>query len=274
MGSEVLPVDRALRQTEILTAAGIAVSSLEYLCSPEELAPDGTMSWKVGRTRYKWAAQSKSAWLDKVFDGPNFTAIIGLRLVASVILLTPGADRRARATAVWYLTLTNWLLHYRNSYGTDGTDHMNVLLCTSLASSTLFPNDPKAREASLWFLAGQSSLSYLASGLAKAVSAFWRDGTAISGVMRTKTYGDERLYKLLKRYPVLAKLGGIGVVAGEVAFPIALVAPKPVRNAVLGTGMAFHAANAVFMGLNRFVWAFSATYPSVRYVANKLTGGR
>ena len=54
------------------------------------------------------------------------------------------------------------------------------------------------------------------------------------------------------------------------AFPLVLVAPKKVALGLLGTGVTFHVGNAVFMGLNRFMWAFSGTYPAVAHCSRSL----
>jgi hypothetical protein len=176
-----------------------------------------------------------------------------LRLLASAALLNPRASRATRTSAVTFLAGTNWALHVRNGFGTDGTDHMNMLTHAALAASKLFPHDQLAREACAWFIAGQSVLSYASAGAAKLLSPLWRDGSAMAGIFRTQTYGTKWV--------------------GELAFPLVLVAPKPVARALLGLGAAFHVGNAAFMGLNRFIWAFSATYPSVIHVSKHLNEG-
>ena len=267
------PVDRALRQTEVINSIGVALGSLEFLARPKQFEPTGLLSWHVGRTRFKWSAKKQADVLDKLFNPPGFYGLVALRLAASAMLLNPRATRSTRAAAVTFLAGTNWALHVRNGYGTDGTDHMNMLTHAALAASKLFPNDHIARQACAWFIAGQSCLSYAAAGAAKVVSPFWRDGTAMSGVFRTQTYGTRWVGELMKKYPVLAKAGGWSVILGELAFPLVLVAPKPVARALLATGTAFHLGNAAFMGLNRFVWAFGATYPSVIQVSRHLRPG-
>lgn len=268
--AELAPVESALRQTELITAFGIALGSLENLLHPQAFDDNGVISWQVGRTRFKWTADKRADVLGKVLSPPGYQAVVAFRIAAALVVMNPSSDRKSRAAALWYLTASNLLLQLRNSFGSDGTDHMNMLTCASLAASTLFPDDLRAKEACTWFIAGQSCLSYLTAGVAKLVSPYWRDGTAMSGIFRTHTYGDKRVYQLLKKYPMLSKAGGWAVIIGETAFPLVLLLPKKPALGILGTGLGFHVGNAVFMGLNRFVWTFSGTYPSVAHCSRAL----
>jgi hypothetical protein len=185
-------------------------------------------------------------------------------------VISGSADRKAKAAAHAYITATNWLLHTRNSFGGDGTDHMNMLVEAALTAGAFFPDDKRVQEACTWFIAAQSCLSYITAGTAKLISPQWRDGTAMTGIFRTRTYGDERLYTLFKKYPAAATAVGWATIIGELGFPLALVAPKKAALGLLGTGVSFHVGNAVFMGLNRFVWAFSGTYPAVAHCSRAL----
>ncbi|QWF82481.1 hypothetical protein [Amycolatopsis sp. CA-230715] len=263
-------VDKVIRQTEVISATGIALASLEYLMRPKHFEESGLLSWQVGRTKYRWTSRKSADVLNPLFRPPGVQGVIGLRLTAASLLIAPGAKQSVRTAAVAYLAVSNWLLHIRNSYGTDGTDHMNMLVYAALTLTKLFPGDTKAKEICTKFIAGQSVLSYLAAGAAKAVSPYWRDGSAMSGVFRTHTYGERHVGELLKKFPSLAKAGGWGTIIGESIFPLVLFGGKKTAVSLLATGAAFHAGNAAFMGLNRFLWAFCSTYPAVMHHSRSL----
>ncbi|MEC3975491.1 hypothetical protein [Amycolatopsis sp. H20-H5] len=265
-------IERTLRETEVVAATGIILSSLEYLCQPQVFEKKGgLLSWDVGRTRLRSTAHRRADFLDAAFNPPGIHALVALRLTAAVLSAVPGTSSRVRATAASYLAVTNVAMHVRNSYGGDGSDHMNVLVHSALSVARWFPNDKRVQEITTLFLAAQVCLSYAAAGAAKLISPYWRDGTAMSGIFRTRTYGHRLAHNLLAKYPALAKVGGWGVIAGELSFPLVLVANKPIAKALLATGTAFHIGNAVFMGLNRFVWGFGAGYPSIGYHARALS---
>jgi len=263
--SDTSQVDKVLRQTEVITAAGIVLGSLEYLMRPQHFEESGLLSWQVGRTKYRWTSKKSADVLNPLFKPPGVQCLIGLRLAAASALVAPRATPAVRAVAVSYLAITNWMLHIRNSYGTDGTDHMNMLVYAALTVSKFFPDDPTAKELCTMFIAAQSVVSYVAAGAAKAVSPYWRDGSAMRGVFRTHTYGQRHVGQLFKKFPLLAKAGGWGTIIGEMSFPLVLFGGRKAAVATLATGAAFHAGNAAFMGLNRFLWAFCGTYPAVMH---------
>lgn len=265
-------IEHTLRETEVLAAVGVVLSSLEYLCEPQVFdEKGGLLSWEVGRTRLRSTARRRADFLDKLFAPPGINVLIGLRLAAAVVSAVPGTNTRVRATAASYLAVTNVAMHVRNGYGGDGSDHMNVLIHAALTVARAFPNDKRVKEMATMFLAAQVCLSYFAAGAAKLISSYWRDGSAMAGIFRTRTYGHKYVHKLLDKYPVLATVGGWGVVLGEVAFPLVLVVNKPLAKLLLATGTGFHIGNAVFMGLNRFVWGFGAAYPSIVHHARGLS---
>ena len=62
---------------------------------------------------------------------------------------------------------------------------------------------------------------------------------------------------------------GWAVMVFELVFPLALFS-QPALFIALGLAMLFHLANAYFFGLNRFVFAWLAAYPSLLWFQDKL----
>lgn len=269
--TDLVPVGRALRQVEMISAVGLALASLEYLARPQQFEDTGLASWNIERTRSTMLASRRADFLDAIFKPPGVQIIISFRLAAALALINPRSDRLSRDAAVAFLVASNYFMATRIRLGTDGTEHMSQMTYTVLLVSRLFPNDRRVSEACAWFIAGQTNLSYLASGLAKLAGGSWRQGTAMSGIFRTYQYGDDRVHTLLHDRPALSKIAGWGVILGELATPLCLVASKKPAWALLGLGAAFHGGNAVFMGLNRFLWSFVGTYPIVAHVSKNMS---
>lgn len=262
--------DEALRRVERLTGLGAAVSSLEYLASHRDFDRGRLLSWETARTRYRWMTGRSDRALAAVFDKPGIQGLFVGRVLAAGVLMNPRAGERAKAVAATYLSGTNFAIHARSPYGSDGSETVLTISLTTLALSKSVADDPKARQACLWFLAAQSCLSYGIAGAAKLISPVWRDGTATRDIFRTRLFGQRHVFDVLRDRPRLNRALGQVTIAGEVLFPLVLVAPKPVARALLATGAGFHAANAAVMGLNRFVWAFLGTYPAIVYCSRAL----
>lgn len=125
------------------------------------------------------------------------------------------------------------------------------------------------QHAAVFFVAAQLVLSYLTAGIAKLISPIWRSGQAVGLIMRTKTYGTPWLSRTVKQLHLSGPLSWATILF-EVVGPLSVLAgPKPTLL-FLAAGMLFHISIAIAMGLNTFVWAFTATFPAVYYASQFL----
>ncbi|OPC77610.1 hypothetical protein B4N89_41780 [Embleya scabrispora] len=154
-------------------------------------------------------------------------------------------------------------------FGRDGADQLQQVINVTMASTGLIRDLEQADDLAMRTLALETSLSYVASGVVKAVSPVWLKGDAVAGVMRTKSYGDPRAHRLITRYPVISTALSWGTIVIECGFPLIYVLPKPAARAYLATMLVFHVGIGEFMGLNRFVLAFGATHPAIHYVLSQ-----
>jgi hypothetical protein len=159
--------------------------------------------------------------------------------------------------------VTSGYLRSRRQIGGSGAEQLTFIALVTFALVVLAGATDGARRLGDAFLAAQVMLAYFASGVAKAASPVWRNGGAMAGILSTEGYGIPRLANLLTRYPVLDKLLCWSVIGWEIAFPLMLIAPKPLIVILLATGVVFHVSCAIVMGLNRFVWAFCGCYPAI-----------
>jgi hypothetical protein len=259
-----------MRLVERLTSLAVCVASLEYLSRPQQFRDQGLMSWPVSKLRYKWLASGPwAAVLGTILSYPAILLLILLRLFAALALLAAPLNKTTRTALTAGLAISSIGINLKSSYGQDGSDQMSTITLTALTLGKLSPSNRMVQEASLWFIALQACLSYAASGWAKVAGPSWREGSALTGIFRTKVYGQEGAYKFLKARPRLARwVARIGVF-WECTFPLVLVVPKPAVGLFLLSGVLFHGANAVLMGLNRFFWAFVATYPAIVYCTSR-----
>lgn len=270
MSAPLDELDATFRHIERVTAVGATISAAELMATAEMLDDDGLLGWPISRTRIYGLNRGPGKHLEKILGYPQIVGVAQTRLLSGLALLAPTPSRRARGGALAGMTGTGAALNLRSNFGLDGSDHLAFINFAVTLLEKLFPHDKKAREVALAFIAAQSCLSYFTSGAVKLTSPVWRSGEAVTGVFRTRTYGDRWFYRLVNDNPGLAKAVAWSVMLAEVLFPLVLVAPKPVARAILAGGAAFHLGNARFMGLNRFFWSFTATYPAVAYFSRSL----
>jgi hypothetical protein len=254
--------ERFMTATRI-TAVGALLGGLEELSRRSEMHDRGLFSWPVRRTSLRSLSNPRLDPVTKTFEHPRYQKLVGLRAASAAIVLF--APSRSGIRTASLLGLSGFMLtkSYRHTYGSDGSDQMSFIT-TTVAGVASLPGLGKWHRAVLaGFLAFQSTLSYFSAGVAKLRSPAWRDGSAVTGIFRTKTYGDEQLYRFIRDRPWAAKALAWSVILAETSFPVVLLLPPLPRRALLGLAASFHVANARFMGLNRFFWAFLGTYPVV-----------
>jgi hypothetical protein len=206
----------------------------------------------------------RSPLLGPLYRPRGVAVILGVRLAAALAL--PFA-RNTALVAVLLLVLiaTAWLFKLRNWLGEDGADQMGQIVVTGsfLTAVGIELDDSPLCLAGTLLIAGQLTISYVLGGLAKLVSAEWRSGRAVVGVMGTRGYGHAFAARIASSSALFAIAFCWLVIIVETIFPLFLFAPPHILWYALAAFAAFHVATAYFMGLNTFVWAFVAAYPAV-----------
>ncbi|MFE3329563.1 alpha/beta fold hydrolase [Streptomyces sp. NPDC059176] len=257
--------DRALGISERLAAVTTLTSSLEYLTQRKEIRKGGLNDWDIVKDVQAESTPLVRRLLDGVSGPKTTTALHVARAAVSVGMLLPG-NSRLRGAGSLFLGATSALLYPRHRYGTDGSDQVAILVETATGAARLVPST-QAKDALLWYVALQANLSYLISGWVKLLGEPWRDASALGGVMRTRTYGHEGMFRWTQQHPKAARCLTHGVLALECLFPLAYAAGGRLARPIIGSAAAFHLANGYFMGLGRFVTAFTAMHPMVAYTS-------
>lgn len=265
--SEAAEVYRAVLA---IAGLGLLVSAAEYWVRADAFEPTGPYAWRVLSLR-RDVPEAFGALVSRLPARATIRALMALRVAAllAAVVSHPGEATFTAATGL--LVASEALLSWRRtSLGADGADQMTALiLVTTFVCAGIAPTE-FTLTAGLWFIAAQGCFSYLAAGVAKLVSPTWRSGVAVGLILNTGAYGTPGVASLLASRTWLSSVMSWSAMTLETLFPIALVAPEPVRWTVLAAGALFHLQCAVIMGLNTFLWAFIATYPAIIYAAMQL----
>jgi hypothetical protein len=182
------------------------------------------------------------------------------------VLLLIGVAPSVTLPVLWLLGVMH-LWRYQGPYN-GGADKMLFLTLTCLSVARLSP-DPIWADVGMAYLAVQLLLSYVQSGWIKIVNPDWRDGTALRRVFAVSVYPVSEGLRGWARWPRLLRAMSWGVMGFELAMPLGLLNPFALIVA-LSVAACFHLANAMLFGLNRFVWAWIAAYPSLIWLQERL----
>jgi hypothetical protein len=261
----VEPFRRSLSWTGLLLGLWCLLATAEWASRFALFRDDGLLSWRVLALRPQWVHRSRLAGI--VHRPRGVALVLGLRLAcAALLLLAPQGWTRVGLLAA--LVATGWLMKLRNWLGEDGADHMGQVVATGATVTAVGVqwHDPGLCLAGALLVAGQLTISYFLAGAAKLASFEWRSGRALVGVMGTGAYGHPFAARVATAGPWVPIVFCWCVIAIETVFPAFLFAPREVLLGVLAAFALFHGATAFFMGLNTFVWAFIAAYPSLLLV--------
>lgn len=262
--------ERALRASESFAAITATLASMEAVATRRDTAEGELNDWRVLRGGLAADAPFISRLLDKL-DGPRADRAFHLtRCALGIALLIPGRGTtldRLRLSANAGLSILGMINQTRSRYGGDGSDQAALQVHTAATISRL-GGDARSIDAGLWYLSLQGVLSYAVSGWVKLFGRPWREGTAVSGVMRTHTYGHEGVWRFFRKHPALERTATRAMLVFESSYPLVYVGGPVVNAAYSAVAMGFHVANGVVMGLGRFVWGFAAFHPAIAYTTD------
>jgi hypothetical protein len=252
-----------------IAGLGAMISTLEWIYNRRQLANGGLYDWEVvGSRRFAFGTGLRARLARGLLQYRPYLTVLEVRLGAVAILpLAIWIGNSVFVIAILMpAVLTTLLMNLRSIYGMDGSDQMTTQIYVALLLGYI-SGTQLGLTVALWYIALQACLSYFTSGVAKAISPEWRQGTCTFRIFNTRTYGYEPVARLLRDRPRLTRLLDWSAFLVEMAFPLALVLGFPLVLLFVAWGVAFHIMNAVVMGLNSFFWAFTATYPAVIYVS-------
>ena len=230
------------------------------------LTMDRVGSWSIQREEVPSRPQWVRSLLDRSMQGPGYVLLLCLRLGIALALL--GGWVNPALALVLFVSSVLLLFRWRGAFN-GGSDFMTLVCVTGLLIAQLighFTHNPTLGwRAGLWYVTVYVVSSYFVSGWVKLLRTEWRNGHAMTVFLDGGVYGPLAAHSIYRR-PQLAALVSWTFTVWEGCFPLALL---DVRIAwfMCCTAPVFHYLVYWYFGLNRFFWAWLATYPAVLYCA-------
>lgn len=259
------PMLLAIRALEILFAWSLAIQTLEFLRMGAATSPDGLWSWALQR------GDIPRLWMQRVLYvvfTPGWHRVhLLLRLVGALWLGLHGSS--LGLISGLFVSNILVLIRWRGAFN-GGSDFLTLVVLTGLLMSQLigaWGHVVLGWQAGLWYITIQALTSYFMSGWVKLMRREWRSGAAMTIFLNAAIYGP-----LSPRHPLrnraLAGLGSWAFIVWECCAPLALVSPE--FAALFCTVAAvFHFLVFWFFGLNRFFWAWLASFPAIVWSATQ-----
>jgi hypothetical protein len=257
----MLTLQTALTWSARLIGLAVALQTVELLQLRRVYADDGIWRFDLLAREYD-ACPAPLRWvLRRALSFRTFTGLLWVNLVTAVLVLLTG--RLEPAPVLLVVTLLG-CVRWRGAFN-GGSDSMTVLILLSLSAAAVFPDSPRVRMGALAYIAVQTTLSYAIAGVAKLQQARWRNGRALATLAQT-SYATPAFVSERLQNPALARLCAWSIIGFECAFGLAWLDPA-ICLAWIALGALFHLSNAAILGLNRFFFAWLASYPALLYLS-------
>lgn len=254
-----LTTDLAIRLVILLVGFSTAIQSVEMIHLRTSYWP-----WSIIRQDYLFLPKPFVMVLDFTLSERRFYGLNIVRLIASLSLIF--IPHFATALLLFLLNILI-CLRYRGTFN-GGSDFMTLITLMAITVALLV-SSPAVEFVCLWYVAIQSCSSYFIGGFIKLKRQNWRNGTALLGFMGSTIYKESSIFEALRNRPVASRLVSWAAIAFETGFPLLVFFP-PLTVVALILGLSFHLFNAYLFGLNRFTFAWVATYPALYYCSQSL----
>jgi hypothetical protein len=226
----------ALELTSLAVAIAVVQQSVELLALRRAMADDGVWAWSVLRREFVGVPAGLA---DAVFGYRGTLAVLTLRLAAAAAVpVAPALPCLLVMLATTLLVALRW----RGSFN-GGSDAMTITVLLAASVAGAFPGSDAVQLGCLWYVALVSVHSYVIAGLVKLRAPAGAAVFARPGIARAVSWT---------------------MIALECLFPLALLDPW-ICAGFIALAVPFHVVNAYVFGLDRFVFAWVATYPALLY---------
>jgi hypothetical protein len=251
--------------TKFLLILAVLLQSFELLIAKNSWMT--IWNWSTLKNDYKkippWLLRVISFFL----DDRGFLFALDLRIFLAILLLA-----FPHPLIFLGLLLTGLMisLRWRGSFN-GGSDSMTTLILLALTVAIFFRHHGAIARACLWYIALQSCLSYWIAGLAKLRHTAWRNGNALALMVKKEAYAVPADLRSFLQNPSVSRIASWMILIFECSFPLALLDPA-VCQFYIGLALCFHLANFFLFGLNRFVFAWMASYPALYLISFWVSG--
>ena len=265
-----LPIEQALDALLWLTAISVLIQCAEALRLQAGGPLRAPWPWSIQRDDLEGSSRSVRMVFDWLYRPAVHRTHLMLHALAAASLPVWGPS----ILTAFFLLASQVLIsiRFRGAFN-GGSDFMTLVVLMGIAVGTVatpWVGTSLAWQAGLWIISIQALSSYFLSGTVKLRYAGWRDGRALPTLLDGGIYGPLAAHSMLRRRPVAIACSWAFIV-WEAAFPLAMIDPR-ITTLWCAIGAVFHFLVWWFFGLNRFFWAWLATFPALIGCASMIRG--
>jgi hypothetical protein len=258
-------ISSIINLTEKLIALAVLLQSFELLQIRHSFSDKGVWRWVDLKEEFKIFSLFHQKIIEFFLKYENFLVLIVIRIFVSGILLF-----YSNTFLIFVLLISTILiaLRWRGTFN-GGSDYLTVLVLSALFFGSLFGYSEKASLVVVWYIAVQLLSSYFIAGVVKIRKKNWRTGLALKGFLKSTIYNENTITNWIVENSLILLISSWAIIIFEITFILTLC-DFNLCLFYLIFALLFHCANFYFFGLNRFIYAWMACYPSLIYCSQFL----
>lgn len=249
--------------TEKLLAISLIIQSVELIYFNR--VTDSYWRWEHFATHFKKHFPKpvfillKPLLSSRGYDYLNLTRLI----LAVFLLLIP-----AQLTTLYILLIFSTLVLNIKWLGASngGSDHMTMHLLIGLFLYSLYPLNENIQNIIAIYIGTIALYSYFHAGLVKIKKLSWIKGEELKKVLNSKNYLVSQKIRNLFKKKELYLIASIAFLIFELSAPLVLYSTYYACFFLI-VAFLFHIFNFITFGLNRFIFAWLASYPMIYYLS-------
>jgi hypothetical protein len=264
-----MKIDEIYILTVRVLSIGLLITSFEILYTSKYFRKGQAFDWEIIKSSHIKYGGWYARILEVIYSQLGMIILLMTRIII-IILLFFINNHNLFSILLIILTILSLLMYYRQSYGMDGADQINIVTLITVTICFAISSDMVIKKIGIIFLGVHLGFAYFVSGFAKLISPVWRNGMAAKGVLSTYSYGSPLTQELVKKN-IFSYFICWFTIAFECLFPFTLLISNSSFVLIwLAIGLFFHLGIAIIMGLNDFIWAFCAGYAAFFYLSNSV----
>jgi len=258
----------SMRLLSLWLGISLLIQTFEFFRIQKNMIGEGVWVWSELRKEVPQNMPVFNQFLDFIFQEKAHVIHLCARLLGGLCLVALGSNMELMVFL--FLSHVCLLFRFRGAFN-GGSDFLSLVVITGLLIAQVcnfFSPVTLGYKAGLWYISLHTISSYFISGWVKLKRREWRDGSALVMFLDGGIYGPLSLKSYFRLKPI-AVLCSWGFMVWEGFAPFLLLSSD---MAVLYCEIAalFHFLVFWFFGLNRFFWAWCASFPALIYCAGRL----
>ncbi len=259
---------QTIRLLSLFLGVSLLIQTIEFFRIQSDMKGEGVWVWSLLRKELPLNAPWVSRFFDFIFQDRVHFLHLCARLVGVLILLGDGSNLWLMA----FLFFSNicLLFRFRGAFN-GGSDFLSLVVITGLLLAEICHwISPLiwGYKAGLWYITLHTVSSYFISGWVKLKRREWRDGSALVMFLDGGIYGPLDSESIF-RSRLVAIVCSWSFILWEGVAPVMLLSAD-LALIYCHIAAMFHFFVFWFFGLNRFFWAWFASFPALIYCAGRL----